>query len=546
MQDSILIDAIWLSTAFLMGFIVKKFHLPSLIGFLITGLILNSLDLAQGSISQLLDTLSSLGVMLLLFTIGLKIKVNNILKPEIWVSASINMFMSVLIIGGFIFMLSISGLNILAGLSIQSSVLIGFALSFSSTVFVVKILEERGELTSFHGKIAIGILVIQDVFAVLFMTFASDLRPGWGILIIPIYLYVIRYVLSYILKHSGHGELLTIFGFFATFITGAMAFYLAGIKPDLGALIIGMTLVSHKKSDELYDRMMSYKDFFLVAFFINIGLTGTITMNVLLITLLLIPFMLIKGTIFVMSLSRFEMRARTAFLASLSLSNFSEFALITGMVGFNAGWITNEWIISFALLMSVSFLISSPLNTYAHDIFDKYRPTIMRLNTGKKYIDDEPKSIGDAEYLVIGFGSIGKPAYQYLSKTLKAKVIAVDYNHEIVKKCKNKGINIIWGDTTNSIFWDTIDFTKVKVVLLAMSDVHSNINTLREILKLENRNFKIAAYCNYHDEAKILKDMKVDYVYDYKMYRGEDFAEQIHYKVSKDISARISRDVNTT
>ena len=221
---------------------------------------------------------------------------------------------------------------------------------------MVKILEERGELTSFHGKIAIGILVIQDVFAVLFMTFASDLRPGWGILIIPIYLYLIRYIFSYILKHSGHGELLTIFGFFATFITGAMAFYLAGIKPDLGALIIGMTLVSHKKSDELYDRMMSYKDFFLVAFFINIGLTGTITMNVLLITLLLIPFMLIKGTIFVMSLSRFKMRARTAFLASLILINFSEFALITVMVGFNAGWINNELIISLSLLIIESIL----------------------------------------------------------------------------------------------------------------------------------------------------------------------------------------------
>ena len=206
------------------------------------------------------------------------------------------------------------------------------------------------------------------------------------------------------------------------------------------------------------------------------------------------------------------------------------------MVGFNAGWMTNEWIIAFALLMSVSFLISSPLNTYAHDIFDAYRPTIMKLNTGKKYIDDEPKSIGDAEYLVVGFGSIGKPAYQYLSKTLKLKVIAVDYNHEIVKKCKNKGVNIIWGDTTNSIFWDTIDFTKVKVVLLAMSDVHSNINTLREILKLEDRHFKIAAYCNYHDEAQILKEMKVDYVYDFKMYMGEDFAQQVHYKVSKDAS----------
>ncbi len=88
--------------------------------------------------------------------------------------------------------------------------------------------------------------------------------------------------------------------------------------------------------------------------------------------------------------------------------------------------------------------------------------------------------------------------------------------------------------TTNSIFWDTIDFTRVKVVLLAMSDVHSNVNRLREILKLKDRHFKIAAYCNYHDEAKILKDMKVDYVYDFKMYMGEDFAQQVHYKVSKD------------
>jgi predicted Kef-type K+ transport protein len=496
-------------------------------------LILNSLHLAQGNISPLLDTLSDLGVMLLLFTIGLKIKFKSILKPEIWVTASINIVMSVIIIGGFVLMLSVFGLQTISGLSFASCMLIGFALSFSSTVFVVKILEERGELTSFHGRIAIGILVIQDVFAVVFMTAASDLKPGWSILLLPLYLFIARYVLKYILKHSGHGELLTIFGFFATFIAGALVFYLFGIKPDLGALVIGMLLVSHKKADELYDRMMSYKDFFLVAFFIDVGLTGSITINTLIITALLILFMFVKGVIFMMSMSRFKMRARTAFLAALSLSNYSEFALITGMVGYTAGWITNDWIIAFALLMSTSFLISSPLNSMAHRIFDMYRPLIMRLNPGKKYIDEEPKSIGDAEYMVIGYGSIGRPAYHYLAENMGLKAIAIDYNHEIVKKYKNNEVNINWGDTTNSIFWENIDLSNVKVVLLAMSDFQSNVNTLKEVIKLTDRKFKIGAFCTFVDEAKKLKDLKVDYVYDYKIYQGEDFAEQVFHKFSK-------------
>jgi len=530
MQEGYLFDAIWLSTAFLMGFAVRRFHLPALIGFLLTGLILNYFNLVQGNINNFLDTLSSLGVMLLLFTIGLKIKVSSIFRPEVWVTASVHMVLSVILMGGSIMALSFFGLQMLADITWYAAALIGFSLSFSSTVFVVKILEERGELTSYHGKIAIGILVIQDIFAVLFITLASDLKPSLGILVLPLYVYIIRFVLNYILKHSGHGELLTIFGFFATFITGSLAFYIIGIKPDLGALIMGMVLVDHPKADELYDRMMSYKDFFLVAFFISVGLTANLTMNLLYITMLLIPFIFVKGMLFFTALSRFNMRSRTAFLSALSLSNFSEFALITGVTGYNAGWLPADWIIIFALLMSISFILSSPANTHAHRLFDAFRPWLMRLNTQKYTIDVEPASIGNAEYLLVGFGSIGKPAYTYLHDALKAQVIAVDYNHDIVAENRQKGMNIIWGDTTNSVFWDTVDFSRLKVVLLAMSDVQSNLNTLTEILKMKNRTFSIAAFSNFDDEAKMLLDKKVDYVYNYKLYRGEDFAEQVFHR----------------
>lgn len=527
MQDTIFIDAAWLGIAFMMGFIFMRLKLPALIGFLLTGLVLNFLKLDYGNLNDMLGTFANLGVLLLLFTIGLKIKIKNIFTKQILITATVNTIATVVLVGGFLLLLSVAGLSLFSDIDLKAAMFIGFVLSFSSTVFVVKILEERGEFSSFHGKIAIGILVIQDIFAVLFMTFVSDLKPSIFALLIPFYLYGLRYFLSYILSHCGHGELLTIFGFFATLITGALAFYLVGLKPDLGALITGMLLVNHEKADELYQRMMSYKDFFLVAFFINVGLTGQITAKTLWITLLLIPFMFVKGAIFIRTLSWFKMMARTAFLSSMSLSNYSEFALIAGVVGNQAGLISNDWIIAFALLMSLSFLIASPVNNYAHEIFDKYRSRIMKLNKGKQYIDEEPHTVGDAEYLILGFGSIGNPAYHYLTEKLHEKALAIDYDHEKVNKYKAEGVNIIWGDTSNSMFWENLDLSEVKMVLLAMSDIHSNINTLKEVEKLKNRTFKVAAYAMYADEASMLRDMDVDYVYDHKLFRGEDFIQQV-------------------
>ncbi|MBK7010305.1 MAG: cation:proton antiporter [Saprospiraceae bacterium] len=524
----------WLTAAFILGVTARLFRLPALIGFLAAGMLVEAFNIDHATMDELIEIVADLGVMLLLFTIGLKIKLNNILRPEILYTAGINMAGFTILAGGIVFVLSYTSLSLFSGLSILSCALIGFSLSFSSTVFVVKILEERGELSSFHGKNAIAILVIQDIFAVLFMTLVSDKNPSWWALTIPVYLWAVRYLLNYLLSKSGHGELLTIFGFFATFVTGAAVFELVGLKPDLGALVIGMLMVNHRKSDELYDRMMGYKDFFLISFFIYVGLMGKLNGNIVIATLIIFPLMFVKGTLFMSLFSRFKIRARTAYLTSLSLSNFSEFALITGLVGYKAGWLSMEWITVFAMLMTLSFLVSSPFNAKAHDIFDKYRNQLLRLNTGGMYIDEEPKSIGDAQYMIVGYGSIGRPAFHYLKDELDLKTIVIDYNHEVVKKYKNRGVNINWGDSSNSIFWDSIDLSHLRLVFLAMSSHESNLSILHEILKIPNRQFKLAAFCNYPDEAKKLKELHVDYVYDFKLYQGEDFAEQALIKFKKE------------
>jgi predicted Kef-type K+ transport protein len=236
-MDPIYIDAIWLGVAFASGILMKQLGLPTLVGFLLAGFFLNYADLIEGNLKEVLDVIANLGITLLLFTIGLKIKVSSLFKKEVFLTASFHMVITVLAFSGLLFLMSYTGLSFFVSMSIESSLVVAFALSFSSTVFLVKIFEERGELNATHGKIAIVILIIQDVFAVIFISATNDVLPSIWVFLLPVYLYLIRFLMNPLLTRSGHGELLTVFGFVAPFVFGSLAFYSVNLKPDLGALI---------------------------------------------------------------------------------------------------------------------------------------------------------------------------------------------------------------------------------------------------------------------------------------------------------------------
>ena len=525
MLEPVYIDAIWLTIAFLCGILAKKSRLPPLIGFLLTGFLLNAFGLTQGHIGDILHILSDLGVMLLLFTIGLKINLRNLVRKEILVTAGAHMMISILALAGVVFLTGYTGMRLFTDLKPTACLLIGFALSFSSTVFAVKTLEERGELNSYHGKLAIGILVIQDLFAVLFLTLSKGEWPSLWVLTLPVYLYLVRFVLYRILDLVDHGELLTIYGMFVAFIAGALSFHMVDLKPDLGALVIGMLMVGHGRAKELYERMMSYKDFFLVAFFINIGLAGIPGWDHLLGAAVLLLFVNFKGGLFLFLFSRFNIRARTAFLASISLGNYSEFALITGVVGVEAGWIPADWVLLLALAMSLSFLATAPLNHRVHDLFDGFKNLIMRFNKGLKCVDEEPQILGNAECLVVGMGDIGQAAYRHLAEEGGRKVLGIDYDHELVEELQAKGCNALWGDATDSNLWENADLSRIKVVLLAMDDHPSNINSIREITKLGKVPFKVGVISHHDYEAEEYRELAVDYIYDYRSRLGGEFAE---------------------
>jgi predicted Kef-type K+ transport protein len=522
MLDLWTIDAVWISVAFLLGLIAKRINLPPLIGYLVGGFLLNFMGVNEGGLA--LHIVAELGVMLLLFTIGLKLDIRSLLSKEIWLTASLHMTLSVLALGTAVFLLSFFAIGGLSTLSWQSATIIGFALSFSSTVFAVKVLEERGEMTSFHGNISIGILVIQDIIAVIFLTISKGELPNMWAFALPIYLYIVRFILIWFLKFIDQGELLTLFGFMAAFVAGAIVFDFVGLKADLGALTIGLLIGSHHRSKELAKHMLGFKDFFLIAFFLDIGLTGLPNLNIIFIALIITLFIPLKAGLFMLILTRLNLRARTSWHVSLSLSNYSEFGLIISILGLKMGLLSEQWLIILALALSFSYVLASPVNHRAHKLFEKYAFYLRKLNTPTAHPDDQPTELGDAEVIICGMGHIGRAAYHQLTKDFENKVIGIDYNKNLVRKQQEAFKNIVWGDTTDSNFWMDVKMPSVKIILITMDDHASNLNTALALGRCKIKKFSVSAPGHNNDEILELKQSGVDFVYNYYNRAGIEFA----------------------
>ncbi len=519
-------DPLLILIAFVFGFAVYRVGLPPLVGYLIAGFVLQALGIRGG---ENLEGIADMGVMLLLFTIGLKLKLKSLAQPEIWAGAAIHMLITVTMFGIGIFALATAGWTTFAALDFKRSLLLAFALSFSSTVFAVKVLEARGEMASLHGRVSIGILIMQDIFAVLFLTFSTGKIPSpWAVVLIG-GLLLARPLLMALLNRVGHRELLLLFSIFLALGLGAAGFDLVHLKPDLGALVVGVLLAGHPKAEEMAKALWSIKDLFLVGFFLTIGLSGGPTLQALGIAGLLTLVVAFKVVLFFLLLTRFKLRTRTSLLASLSLANYSEFGLLVGAIGVRNGWIATEWLIILAIALAVSFILASPLNTAAHRLYERWANRLRPFETATRHPDDQPLDTGEAEIAVFGIGRIGTAAYDDMRKRFGDIVIGVDFDSEVVAKHRRAGRNVITGDAADADFWErgvVGGGNKIRTVILAMPLHKSNMNALKE---LTARKFdgKIAVTAQFDDEIEELKQAGAHAAYNIYAEAGYGFAEHV-------------------
>lgn len=517
-------DPLWILVAFILGFAVYRIGLPPLVGYLIAGFVLQSFGVGGG---ETLDRIADLGVMLLLFTIGLKLKIRSLLRAEIWAGASIHMIITILVFSAGLYAVSLSGVSALGTLNFKLAVLIAFALSFSSTVFAVKILEDKAEMSSLHGRVAIGVLIMQDIFAVLFLTFSTGKIPSpWAIAFV-VGLLAARPVLLSILSRVGHRELLLLFSVFLALGLGAAGFEFVGLKPDLGALVLGVLVAGHPKTGEMSDILLSFKDLFLVGFFLSIGLSGAPSLQAFGIAGILTLAVALKVVLFFFLFTRFKLRARTSLMASFSLANYSEFGLLVASIGVRNGWIGSEWLTIIAIALSISFILASPLNTAAHSIFDRWAKRLRNFQSRTRHPDDQPIDPGDVEIAVFGMGRVGAAAYDEMRTQHGELVIGIDFDADKIKKHQAAGRQVILGDPTDIDFWARAKMGgqgKLRLVMLAMPNHTANMRAVKE---LADRGFKgfIAATAQFDDEVEELKQAGVHAAFNFYAEAGFGFAE---------------------
>lgn len=513
-------DHIWVAVAFVCGFLAKQIKLPPLVGYLAAGFGLHALGVVPDSS---LEVLSDLGVTLLLFTIGLKLNIKNLFKVEIWGAATGHMGAFVILTMLNCLFFAYIGIVYFNGLDWSSAALVGFAVSFSSTVCAVKILEERGELGARHGQVAIGILIIQDIAAVIFVTFATDKSPSlWAMALLALPL--IRPLLTKLLEKSGHGELLPLAGFFLAF-TGGELFELVGLKAHLGALIFAILLSGHDKATELAKSLLNFKDIFLIGFFLSIGFTALPTIDILGVALIMALALPVKAVIFFLWLTRLKLRNRSAFLTALSLSNYSEFGLIVCAASVSQGLLAREWLVIMALAVAISFIFSSIINAYSHSLYARWRIVIKHFERPRRLAEDRFSYPENAAILVIGMGRVGTGAYDTLQDNLQQTVCGVEMVKERVAKHCLEGRNVISADAEDPEFWEQVDFKSIDLVMFAIPNYQDILEVAKQ-LKLAGYRGKMAGIVTYEDDREKLLAAGIDVVFNFYQKAGAGFADQ--------------------
>jgi glutathione-regulated potassium-efflux system ancillary protein KefC len=522
-------DPVWITLALALGMLARRFGLPALVGFLLAGFVLNAIGAVPGPF--LLEA-ADLGVTLLLFSIGLHLSIRMFGRPEVWAVGLVHMALATTVLTLLLLGVGALGLPPLAGLDPPAAATLGLALAFSSTVFTVKALEDRGAQRTRHGRIAVGVLIIQDVVAVAYLALATGARPQpWALALLALPL--LRRPLQRLLDHAGHGELLILFGVVCA-MGGAALFEVAGLKADLGALAFGLMLAGSPKAHELSATMDGLKDVFLVGFFVTVGLTVPADASAFLLgggLLLLLP---LKSAGFLGLFSAARLRARTAWQASLDLATYSEFGLIIVAAAVAEDVLPQSALAVMAVAVGASLAVSAPIAARGDVLYDRYRQPLRRLQRRSRLPGDEDLHLRPVEAVVLGLGRIGSPALAAAEHRYPGRVLGVDVSPRVVERHRAAGHYAVVGDATDPEFWSRTEelLARLDWVLLTMATHEANLAAVERLRSRDYRG-RLVATSRYPDQADELRELGVDVVFDVYTEAGAGFAADLERRLAR-------------
>ncbi|MDO8460778.1 MAG: cation:proton antiporter [Nanoarchaeota archaeon] len=506
--------------ALLIALITVLLKQPMIIGYIIAGLIIGPAMFNFVGQETNIGIFAKLGVTLLLFTVGLNLNPKSI--KEVGKVAIIAGIVQIV----FIFLVSLF-ISRLLGFTILTSAYIGVALAFSSTIVVMKLLSDKTETESLHGRIAMGILIVQDIVAVIILLLISSFAGKSqtltsiafntffrGASLLIILFFIGFYLLPPLTKFAAKSQELLLLFSLAWCLALASLFYYFGFSVEIGALLAGVTLSLSPYRYEMSSRLKPIRDFFLLIFFIILGSQITfVNLNQYVGAILAFAAIIFIGKPLIITLVMGIMgyTKRNSFLSGLALSQISEFSFIIIALGVSFGHIPITIIPLITIIGLITIAGSSYEILYSNAIYNTLSKYLSLFEKRGKKVD-ETKYHGDNthEIILFGYNRIGYDLLESIKK-LKRNYLVVDYNPTTIIKLAKEGVECRYGDADDAELLDELNVTKSKMIISTIPDFDTNLLLISKIRET-NKTSVIIAVSHQIEEAIKLYEQGATYV----------------------------------
>ena len=477
-------------------FVLQRLKLPSIIGFLLTGMIIGPYGLSLINAVEQVEVLSEIGVILLLFVIGMELSIKQLasIKKTVFISGFLQVGITVIIAGIVYYIL---------GYSWNESVFVGFLFSLSSTAIVLKTLQDRQEISAPHARNALAILIFQDIIVVPMMLITpliageSDNLPVSilslllkSAVVIIITIVSARYIVPGLMHAVARTNSKELFLLFTITLCFAVAWLTseAGLSLALGAFIAGLIVSESEYSHQATSVILPFRELFTSFFFVSVGMLLDLNFflsNIFVILLLVIVVFIVKSSIAALSVAILKYPVRTVLLTGLSLFQVGEFAFILSKVGIEYNLLnaqTNQYFLSVSI---VSMLLTPFIIIASKSIANRFISISRSLGFGATFISgkDRAEHTGlklENHLVIIGYGLNGSN----LAKAAESSgipYVVIEMNAQTVKREKEKDLPIIFGDATQAHILETVHTGSARAAVIAISDNLASKSIIKNI-----------------------------------------------------------------
>ncbi len=534
--------AVILGIAFIISYIIRLLKQPLIIGYIIAGIIVSPFLILFGATSEIINVFSKIGIAFLLFLVGMHL--NPKVIKGVGAHSLLIGLIQVIITFAAAFIVSFK----LLGFDVLASFYVGIAIAFSSTIIIMKLLSDKKQLDSFSSKMSIGILIVQDLIAifVLILISTANFNGGFGGfgylaiktlligagLVVGLSLFGFFVLLRIVRSVARSQELLFLFSICWAFLASAL-FAFFGFSLEIGALLAGMILSVSPYSTEISSKIKPLRDFFLIIFFIILGLNLDISnVKIVFVDALILSAIVLffKPVILMASMALFKHTKRTSFLVGTSLAQISEFSLIILMLGVSLGHISGEILSTLTLTLIITIIGSTYMIIYSREFYSycsKALSFFWRKN-GK-----ENKKILRKKYeaILFGYNRTGFEILKSLTK-LKKHYLVVDFNPDTISSLNKFRIPSLYGDAEDIEFLNELKLDKINLAISTIPDYETTF-LLIESIRLVNKNAVIIVRAENINEALEFYEKGADYVLTLQFLGGEHIAKMIRGKTSK-------------